>query len=231
MEKSTAETACFWLLSTFLNRVRLQEPTQFCQGDVVVHTRRPEWGDGVVSHASTIIYEGQPAQRLAVRFANRGQVTVNTAVATLKPKESEGPMTRTSTSVFSSSTTGQGWLGSIDKKSDDRQLWSLPEPLTDPFASLADRLKVTLESYRFSHEPRILIEWAVVQTGLNDPLSQYNRHELEQAFVRFERDRDRHLAELVRLIKKQGQNKLLEQQINEMGSSVAGRALAKAVRG
>ena len=207
--------------------------TQFERGDVVVHTRRPEWGEGVVDQAAVVNYEGRQAQRLIVRFANHGRVTVNTAVAVLQLKDLERTMASTNTSAFQTPQARQGWLDSLDnhKKSDHQELWSLPEPMTDPFASLADRLKATLDSYRFSQEARSLIDWAVAQSGLNDPLSEYSRHELEQAFVRFARDRDRHLVELVRVIKKKGRHELLSQQTNDDGLlPPARRALAATIR-
>ena len=52
------------------------------------HGRRPEWGDGTVDRAVSIKHEGRPAQRLIVRFAHRGRVSINTAIAELRRKES-----------------------------------------------------------------------------------------------------------------------------------------------
>jgi len=203
--------------------------TRFKKGDVVVHTRRPEWGRGVVDQATAIKHEGQDAQRLVIQFTNHGRVTVNTAVALLANKGSEVGMTHTTGSAsFSSSSSNQGWLGALE--SNPNELWALPEAMTDPFVSLGSRLKATLESYRFSTEARSLIDWAVAQTGLADPLSKYNRHELEQAFARFERDRGLHLNSLVGEIKKKGRGDLLDQQMNEPHRAEAKNALKKAIR-
>lgn len=203
--------------------------TCFKQGDVVVHARRPEWGDGVVDQATAMTHNGRAAQRLVVRFANRGRVTLNTAVAVIQSKGSEEFMTRTSTSTFSSHATGQGWLGSL-KQDNPQELWSLPESMTDPFASLRQRLLATLESYRFSDEARSLIDWAVAQSGLADPLSKYNRHELEQAFARYARDRDRHLVELARSAKRQEQHQLLNQLVKQVGQPAAQCAAQRAIK-
>ena len=43
-----------------------------------------------------------------------------------------------------------------------------------------------------SHTP-----WAVAQTGMDDPLSRFNRHELEQFYERWMWERDRHLVKIL----------------------------------
>lgn len=205
----------------------MEQTPRFDRGDAVMHPRKPEWGQGVVKDAHTITHEGRPAQRLAVDFANRGRVVINTAVAPLitpeKAKEQEKTMT--------TSTSG-GWLASLEKSATGQghELWSLPHDLTDPFASLIDRLKATLKTYHFSTEPRSLMEWATVQTGLDDPLSKYTRSELEQAFPRFARDRDQHLKDLVRQLKRKGLHVELKQVVNKTQMPAARSALDKAVR-
>lgn len=197
----------------------------FKRGDVVVHPRRPEWGDGVVDQATNLPDEGPNAQRLIIVFANQGRVTLNTSAIQLQPKGTASDMTTARTndpltgrSANGSSgptvTAGKGWLdqmASVAKDSlggkKEHELWRLPEPMTDPFLSVEKRLDATLDSYRFGNDPRnprLLLEWAIGQTGLNDPLSKYTRHELEQAFPRFIRDRDNHLFSLVRPLKKAG---------------------------
>ena len=96
-----------------------------------------------------------------------------------------------------------GWLDELDGGAKSNELWDLPDELTNPFGSVPERLAATLQTFRFSTEPRALIDWAIAQTGLNDPLSKYTRHELEQAFPRFARDRDAHLRDLVRQLKRE----------------------------
>ncbi len=203
----------------------------FKPGDVVVHARRPEWGQGVIHEATAIQHQGQPAQRLVVRFVNHGRITLNTAYANLQPKGSNHTMTSTTTTSGSPTpATNQGWLGTLEKNP-PRELWSLPEAMTDPFAGLSGRLNATLDSYRFNAGARSLIEWAAAQSGLTDPLTAYSRHELEQAFARFTRDRDQHLVELVRTAKKQHKNAMLNQMAQETRFPAAREALQKAIRG
>lgn len=99
---------------------------------------------------------------------------------------------------------GSGWLDAMDPDgAKGGELWELPDALSDPFADLPQRLKATLETYRFSTEPRSLMEWATAQTGLDDPLSKYTRSELEHAFPRFARDRDAHLKDIIRQLKRE----------------------------
>lgn len=209
----------------------MAEQTRFKHGDVVVHTRRLEWGDGIVDRATVIHHQGRPAQRLEINFTHHGRVTINTAVAPLVPKGTPLAMSTTASSTSPTTTTQTGgWLGALIEKNDADVLVALPEAMTDPFAPLAVRLQATLDSYRFSTEPRSLIEWAVAQTALHDPLSKYTRHELEQAFPRFARDRDQLLVSLVRTIKKQLKTDLLNQALKNTRHGEARAALKKAIR-
>ena len=126
---------------------------------------------------------------------------------------------------------GRGWLSSLGNQQEKHELWSLPDPCVDPFADLEKRLLATLETYRFSTEPRALLDWAVLQTGLDDPLTRYTRPELENAFPRFARDRDEHLRELVRDLKRKNERKLLDRIMSKTKLVAARDALKKAMRG
>lgn len=209
----------------------MSEQLRFQNGDLVYHPRRPEWGQGVVRDASPIQHEGVHAQRLAVDFSNKGRVVINTAVAPLTTRGSHSNMSMSHT--MTKSHAGQGWLSELEQATGNgakHELWSLPDGMTDPFASLTKRLEATLESYRFDTSARSLIDWAVVQTRLDDPLSKYTRHELEQAFPRFARDRDQHLGQLVKQIKRSGGQAQLEQMLSSTKLPAARNALSKAMR-
>ena len=54
-------------------------------GDKVVHAQKPEWGVGLVTGASGTTHEGQPCQRVVVRFERAGVKTLSTAIADLRP--------------------------------------------------------------------------------------------------------------------------------------------------
>ncbi len=208
----------------------------FVKGDKVVHTKRPEWGPGVVDDASPIDHEGQRAQRLIVKFANRGTVTLNTAIAELVQKDSTQIMSTSSPSSPSSArkteTTPGGWLGSLTKTDPAKTLYSLPDAMVDPFIGTAKRLETTLDSFRFSadpRQPRLLLDWAIMQTGMADPLTKFTRQELEQAFPRFARDRDNHLLDLVKQLKREGRLDAIQQAMKTAKHPGAGEALRRAL--
>lgn len=198
---------------------------RFAQGDRVVHARRPQWGSGVVKKADNITHDGEPAQRLTIEFANHGRVVLNTALAQLNPKEAEQAMTM-------NITKEKGWLDELEHAQGKKthELWELPDDVSNPFASEKARLLATLDTYRWSTEARSLIDWAVTQTGLDDPMTRYTRQELEQNFQRFSHRRDQHLKELVQNIKRLGQKQLLHQVMSQAKNPAARDALKKAMR-
>jgi Protein of unknown function (DUF3553) len=197
---------------------------RYQHGDVVTHPRRPEWGKGVVKNVQAIVHQGSAAQKLSVEFANRGRVVINTAVA---PLASKGHTANMSSSI---STSG-GWLDQLERNnSKSHELWELPDAMTDVFSSELQRLVATLDSYKYTTEPRPLIDWAVLQTGADDPLSKYTRHELEQAFARFARNRDQHLLALVQQLKKAGRHQVLVQARHQALVLAGQSALDRAMR-
>lgn len=197
---------------------------RFDQGDVVVHPKRPQWGSGIVRQTTRITHQGQSAQRLIIDFANHGRVTLNTAIAQLTAKDASKAM--------STNTTDKGWLEELEHAQGFKthELWELPDTTTNPFASERARLLATLDTYRWSTEARSLIDWAVTQTGLNDPMTKYTRQELEQNFQRFAHKRDQHLKELVQNIKRLGEKQVLQQVMSEVKLPAAREALKKATR-
>jgi hypothetical protein len=213
----------------------MTEAARFQRGDRVVHPRKPEWGEGEVRAVQAVAYQGQPAQRVTVQFANHGRAVINTAVAPLQSKN-KNDLTSTQPDQQETEdptmTTSSGWIESLERsvRGSEHELWQLPSSMTDPFTSLAERLTATVDSYRFSTEARPLIDWAVVQTGLDDPLSRYSRPELEQAFPGFARNRDQHLKALVRKIKQEGQADLLHQVKQQTRVPEGRRALEKAMQ-
>ena len=214
--------------------------SSFRRGDQVVHPLRPEWGEGVVEHATTVTHQGHPAQRLVIRFVEYGLVTINTGIAPLLAKEVATSMGSTLASSNPASRPGSsfggGWLSDLESKPRNGELYALPADLTDPFASLSKRLSAILDTYRFTADQRApggarsILDWAMGQTGLADPLTKYTRHELEQAFPRFARDRDALLLELVRSLKKQGRRDVLEQTRQSITLAAARQAFERALR-
>jgi len=211
----------------------MAEVNELSPGDMVIHPRRPEWGEGVVNSTMKIHHQGRPAQRVIVSFAHRNKVTINTAVAPLIAKESYQAMSSTPSTATTASPSDGGWLGSLAQRTTERsehELWRLAEPLTDPFSSLNHRLQATLDSFRFSTEPRRLTAWATAQTGMHDPLTKYTRQELEQAFGRYAHARESHLQDLVRQLKRQNQKRFLNQAIQAAREPGAREAIKRAMR-
>ncbi len=243
----------------------MAETPQFAPGDVVVHTVRPEWGEGIVGRAQLIQHEGKNAQRLEVKFTHKGRITLNTAMAPLmlkserdaararssraeqeksgkhdmnngngkdphnshtptgpnnpsspSSKDAGKPMRNDTNTLQASKNHGGGWLAELEAKAagngtgNGEELRQLPDALSDPFLTLEQRVEAALDTYRFTTEARSLIEWAIGQTGLDDPMSRYTRHELEQGFDWFCRDRDLQLKELVREAKSRGRQDMLD---------------------
>lgn len=170
-------------------------------GDRVLHAKRPEWGAGLVTAAVKDVQDGRPCQRLTIRFDRAGIKTISTALADLEaaPEGYEPPL---------SAATGGGadqdseWLAKLSGTSVQDRLNKLPDACTDPFTTGAARLKATLDLYRFTDSGGSLLDWAAAQSGMKDPMSKFNRHELEVLFQKFAFTRDEHLKKLVLEMKK-----------------------------
>jgi len=175
-------------------------------GDRVRMTQRPEWGIGAVTRVENVPMKGEMTQSLTVRFPNAGMKTLNGSVAKLERVEAEE----------ATDTPKVDRIAGIDRIAEDELLAGLadrklkevmlaiPESCSDPFRTVEARLESTLGLYRFDQGGRGLMDWAVAQTGLDDPLSRFNRHELEQHFNRWACERDSHLNKLLREARESG---------------------------
>lgn len=171
----------------------------FQPGDRVRHGQRPEWGVGSVTKVERCTTNGRPAQRLTVRFPNAGLKALNTAHAPLaRAGEATADQPDPAQPVVEWDRLNEsGWLGSVARRKIDEVMITLPLDARDPFLRLEKRLSFTLDLYRFEPVSRSLIDWAVAQSGLDDPLSRFTRPELEQLFDRWATERDNHLARLL----------------------------------
>ncbi len=199
----------------------------FAAGQRVLHTGKPEWGSGVITEAMKTTQDGKPCQRLTIRFDRAGLKTISTAFATLLPADEaaalaadslDGSVSGHLRGSGSGTTAGAGGGGAgggsgvssareaefaarlmgAPASGDVRQRMSkLPESATDPFLTPLDRLRNTIALYRFQPTGASLLDWAAMQSGLADPLSRFNRHELEKFFESFVIARDQHLKKVV----------------------------------
>lgn len=173
----------------------------FAAGDVVRHLRRPEWGPGAIQRIEPIRGAGgQDAhdQRLWIRFPNAGLKTLLASVAELERVErgGNGLMQGDQTLVSRELNGETGWLAEISKKKPEDAMSALDSRASDPFLPPLKRLEFVLGLYRFDPH-RTLIDWAVAQSGLGDPLTRFSRHDLEQQFRLWAMERDAALARLL----------------------------------
>lgn len=169
-------------------------------GDRVRHVKRPEWGVGAVVRVEDIANNGKTTQRLSVRFPNAGLKTLNTDVAALEVISDDAD---TADSIDDLDRMGRSeWLAPIAQKKIEELMISIPQETRDVFTSLRSRLTMTLDLYRFDKSGKGLIDWAYAQSRLDDPLSRFNRHELEVLFDRWSHERDQHLSRLLQDAKK-----------------------------
>jgi hypothetical protein len=173
-----------------------QSGQSWSKGDRVVHPARPEWGSGEILQADAINHNGKPCQRLVIRFQRAGLKTISTAYAELDragqalgataPDPEHDPLAA-SAAAFST----------------EEAMLKLPDAATDPFRPLRKRVEANLAVYKYGESSSGLLDWAAIQTGLKDPLTRFNRHELEQWFERFRIEADNHLKKLLRELRKQ----------------------------
>lgn len=161
----------------------------FTQGQQVVHGTKPEWGIGEVLRTTTTTQEGKACQRLTIKFDRVGTKVVSTAFA--KIETAEKAVERATGFAQSGS-----WLDSANPEATRQAMATLPEAAVDPFSSLEARFAATCDLYRFSDHGGSLVDWAAAQTGLADPLSAFNRTELERFFEKYRLKRDEHLRDV-----------------------------------
>lgn len=177
-----------------------QQGTAFQMGDKVVHAGMPEWGVGVVSTSAASEHEGTPCQRLVIRFDRAGLKTLSTGVADIRPATDQ--VTSNHAQIVESkhfaAPAPRNKLLDASPSEIQEIMTRIPDAARDPFATDAMRLEATLRLYKYDSSGAPLIEWAVMQSGLSDPLSTFSRHELEDFYSFYARKLDKHLAQLVR---------------------------------
>jgi hypothetical protein len=168
-------------------------------GDRVRHCKRPEWGVGSVIRVEDVAANGAPSQSISVRFPIAGVKKLSTSQADLERVVEEAkPQQDTAGSIEDwHSLDESDWLAPLAQRKVAQTILRLPEEARDPFSTLRDRLDFTFRLYRFERNGGSLIDWAVAQTGLDDPLSSFTRHELEEFFDRWAAQREEHLARLL----------------------------------
>ena len=88
------------------------------------------------------------------------------------------------------------------RRAAEESLQKVPEDAIDPFRTPIQRLQSMLKIYKWMDSPAGVLEWATTQTGLGDPMSMFNRHELEQQLDKFRIGVDNHLKKLLPVARK-----------------------------
>ncbi len=170
-------------------------------GDRVRLQRRPEWGIGSVVKVEAAMLNGTRSHSVSVRFANQGIKVLNTAVAEIElvSHEHEEALAdaKAHPMVQWHKISENDWLAPIAQRKIQEVMVSLPENVRDQFCSIKQRLKQTLDLFRFERTGGSLIEWAIAQSGLDDPLSRFTRQELELLFDRWMTYRQDHLLKML----------------------------------
>ena len=170
-------------------------------GDRVRLQRRPEWGVGSVVKVEAAMLNGTRSQSVSVRFANQGIKVLNTAVAEIELVSHEHVEAladaKAHPMVQWHKISENDWLAPIAQRKIQEVMVSLPENVRDAFCSIKQRLKQTLDLFRFERTGGSLIEWAIAQSGLDDPLSRFTRQELELLFDRWMTYRQDHLLKML----------------------------------
>ncbi len=154
------------------------------KGDRVRLATRPEWGHGEVLSIISTIVDGEPTRKVRIRFARAGvrEVIDSPALAAT----ADGPV-------------------NLQPAALQAKMVSLPESVRDALRPLEDRFQETGALFRFNGRGGSLVDWAAMQTGLVDPLSELPRHEIEDSFARFRRGLEEHLRELGRQMKRENE--------------------------
>ena len=224
--------AVFVLVSNLFEIARsiftLNSMTSIVFGDRVVHATFREWGTGTVIKVENAAVKGEPAVRVTVRFKNVGLKTFIGDIIPLEVLTDDQVMPGDSSRVRPAIAEVEdleksGLTQAVEQKLLDIML-AIPVACRDPFNSIEHRLRRTLDLYKFDMSGRGLMEWATSQTGMDDPLTRFNRTELEVYFKQFAHDRDQHLSKLLQ--ETRGDTTLLEQLVATAPEG-AKRAVAK----
>ncbi len=176
--------------------------TKITFGDRVRHPEFPEWGTGSVVKVENSAINSKPTSCVSVRFSSAGLKKFSGECIPLELLESnhEMPVDRDYKRPAIAEVEDlekAGLSNAVEQKLLEIML-AIPMACRDPFNSQEYRFRKTLDLYKYDLSGRGLMEWAMSQTGMDDPLTRFNRTELEVYFKQFARDRDQHLSKLLR---------------------------------
>ncbi|MDP7006319.1 MAG: DUF3553 domain-containing protein [Phycisphaerales bacterium] len=173
-------------------------------GDRVVHQKFPEWGSGSVIKVENTAVNGESTLRVTVRFSNTGLksfVGNNLPLDLLDSGHSmPGDQDRKRPAIAEVEDLEKSGLTHAVEKKLIEIMMSIPLACRDPFNTAEHRLRRTLKLYKYNMSGKGLMEWAIAQTGMDDPLTRFNRTELEDFFKQYKHELNQHLVKLLQEI-------------------------------
>jgi len=199
-------------------------------GDRVTHPQYPEWGNGAVIKVENTAVQGGPTTRVTVRFSSAGLKSFVGDQLPLVLLDDGHIMPGDSVSTRPAIAEVEdlertGLTQAVEQKLLEI-MHTIPLACRDPFNSAEHRLRRTLELYKYDMSGRGLMEWAMAQTGMDDPLTRFNRTELEAFFKQYSHDLNQHLS---KLLSEMREEKTIIQRLVSEAPQRAQRAVAKMV--
>ena len=174
---------------------------KYSAGDLVRHTKRPEWGVGHITRVEPSTFAGKSSFRVTIRFEGCGLKVLNVPPAPIELDKVSTTSTCIDESAIDSIDSSSSQFGVDSSIKIKEFMVKLPDICTDPFRSKKERFISTLELFRFDNDPHGLLNWSRSQTMLSDPMTRFNRMELESFFNQWKSVRDLYFIDLATNIK------------------------------
>lgn len=208
--------------------VALKTMTLIEFGDRVTHPKFPEWGSGAVIKVENMPVNGEVTKRVTVRFAHAGLKKFVGDSMPLDVMQNDhampGDREGKRPAIAEVEDLERSGLSQAVEQKLEEIMFNIPLACRDPFNTLDHRLRRTFALYKYDLSGKGLMEWAMAQTGMDDPLTRFNRTELEDYFKQYSFLVKQHLAKLLREL--QGDQVTLKQLLDEAPEG-ARRAVAK----
>lgn len=165
-------------------------------GKKVCVPARLDWGAGVVLRVATAMVQDAPQHRVVVQFPHA------TRTLLVPPARIDWPRDDPQRS-------DAGWIGTIGSNSLDDRLRRVSDDVLHVLGGIRARLAAVYPLFEVRDDEKGILAWARRQTGVGDPLTQWTRDELSDAFAAFCTERDAHLRGLAaRLVLAEGKDAL-----------------------
>jgi hypothetical protein len=170
-------------------------------GDRVIHPKFPEWGSGAVIKIENTPVNGEPSTRVTVRFAHAGlKKFVGDSIpldVMLDEHAMPGDRDCKRPAIAEVEDLERSGLTQAVEQKLEEIMFNIPLSCRDPFNTIEHRMRRTLDLYKYDMSGKGLMEWAMAQTGMDDPLTRFNRTELEVYFKQYSFLLKQHLSKLM----------------------------------